>query len=276
MPSEVLISRAKPKPRQKPLLAVGEIAAVLASIAIGLLNAPAGRAQSQESFDVASVKLNKTGGRGGYPGLALGGQRFTATNLPLLALIMLAYNVPTRQISGVPSSFNTEGYDIEAKSDRPLKQEQALGMLRTLLAERFKLTLHRETREQPIYALVVGKGGSKLHESPEESTPDAQKTGRGFVYKSTSMSVLSLVLSQVLGRTVVDKTGLSGRYDFSLEYMPERVGRGVAEGRELAPDSDGLPSIFTAVQEQLGLKLESQKGPVEFIVVDHAEKPSAN
>jgi bla regulator protein blaR1 len=262
---------------RKLLLAVGGFAAVVAPIAIGLLNAPAGHAQSQEAFDVASVKLNKTGGRGGYPGLAPGGQRFTATNLPLLALIMLAYNVTPRQISGVPSSFNTEGYDIDAKCDHPIEREQALRMLQTLLADRFKLTLHRETRDQPIYALVVGKGGPKLHETAEESlTPDAQRTGRRFVYKSTPVSVLTLILSQQLDRTVVDMTGLKGRYDFSLEYTSDRVGRGVLEGREPAPDPDGLPSISTAVQEQLGLKLESRKGPVEFIVVDHAERPSGN
>jgi uncharacterized protein (TIGR03435 family) len=249
---------------------------VFSTMAIALTAAPLSRAQAQEAFDVASVKPNKTGGRGGYPGLAPGGQRFTATNLPLLALIMLAYNVTPRQISGVPRFFDTEAYDIEAKCDHPIKQEQALRMLQTLLADRFKLTLHRETKEQPIYALVVGKGVPKLQESQEESTPDAQRTSRGFVYKRSSMSVLTLILSQQLDRTVVDKTGLNGRYDFSLEYERERVGRGVVEGREPAPNPDGLPSIFIAVQEQLGLKLESQKGPVEFLVVDHADKPSEN
>jgi uncharacterized protein (TIGR03435 family) len=96
------------------------------------------------------------------------------------------------------------------------------------------------------------------------------------MYKSATMPSLTLVLSQQLDRPVVDKTGLTGRYDFSLEYALERTGRGVVEGREPAPDPDGLPSIFTAVQEQLGLKLEPQKGPIAFIVVDHAEKPSAN
>ncbi len=159
------------------------------------------------------MKLNKTGGRGGYPGLAPGGERFTATNLPLLALIMLAYNVTPRQISGVPTSFNDERY-IEAKCDRALKQAQALRMLQTLLADRFKLTLHRETKEQPIYALVVGKGGAKLHGNPEESTPDVQRTGRGFVYKSSPMSILTLILSQELGRKVVDKTELNGTNPF--------------------------------------------------------------
>jgi uncharacterized protein (TIGR03435 family) len=90
------------------------------------------------------------------------------------------------------------------------------------------------------------------------------------------MSLLALILSQQLDRTVVDMTGLNGRYDFSLDYTAERVGRGALEGRDPAPNPDGLPSIFTAVQEQLGLKLESQKGPVEFIVVDHAEEPGGN
>jgi uncharacterized protein (TIGR03435 family) len=248
---------------------------IVAPIAIGLLNPPTGRAQTPDVFDVASVKLNTTHVRGGYPGLAPGGQRFTATNLPLVALIMLAYNVTPNQISGVPSSLGRETYDIEAECEHPIKQAQALRMLQTLLADRFKLILHRETKEQPIYALVVAKGGPKLREDAQESAPDR----RGFVYKSTSMSVLALILSQTTGRTVVDKTGLNGRYDFSLEYTPERAGKGVPEGREEgregASNPNG-PSIFTAVQEQLGLKLEPQKGPVEFIVVDHAEEPSAN
>ena len=244
------------------------VAAML--IAIGLLNGPAGRAQAPEAFDVASVKLNRDGIRGGYPGLAPGGQRFTATNLPLMALIMLAYDVTPRQISGIPSFFVRETYDIEARCDHAVKQEQALRMLQALLSDRFKLTLPREIKEQPIYALVVAKGGPKLRESQQESG-DRQ----GFVYKSTPMSVLALILSQATDRTVVDKTGLVGRYDFSLEYAPERLGRGVVEGREAAPNPDG-PSIFTAVQEQLGLKLEPQKGPVEFIVVDKVERPTEN
>jgi bla regulator protein BlaR1 len=263
---------------KKLTLATAGAAALAVPIFFGAFVAPSpSSAQSQEAFDVASVKVNVTGGYGGYPGLAPGGQRFTATSLPLLALIMLAYNTTPDRISGVPTSFNVELYDVEASCDRPMKQEQALLMLQTLLADRFKLTLHRETRERPIYALVVGKGGPKFHEAAEQlSKPDMQRSGRGFAYKSAPMSTLTLVLSQQLDRPVVDKTELNSRYDFTLEYARERAGRGVAEGREVAPKPDDLPSIFTAVQEQLGLKLESQKGPIEFIVVDHAEKPSAN
>jgi bla regulator protein BlaR1 len=181
---------------KKLALATAGTAALAVPIFFGALVAqPQSSAQSQEAFDVASVKVNVTGGYGGYPGLAPGGQRFTATSLPLVALIMLAYNVTPRQISGVPSSFTTELYDVEASCDHPIQQEQALRMLQTLLATRFKLVLHRETKEEPIYALVVGKGGPKLHESPEGSgsTPARQRTGRGFMYKSATMPGLTLV-----------------------------------------------------------------------------------
>jgi uncharacterized protein (TIGR03435 family) len=255
------------------------IVIAIAVVAIALLNAPASNAQSREMFDVASVKVNATGaGGGGYPGLAPGGQRFTATNLPLTALILLAYDVTPGQVSGVPRSLDAVGYDIEGKSDHPITREQALRMLQRLLADRFKLTLHRETREQPIYALVIAKGGPKLQASSAElSVPVIQKKANGgFVYKGTPLSSLTLILSQEVGRTVIDKTGLTGQYDFSLEYERGRPGRGGPDGTEPAPIPDSLPSVFTALQEQLGLKLESQRGPVEFIVVDHAEKPSAN
>jgi uncharacterized protein (TIGR03435 family) len=135
-----------------------------------------------------------------------------------------------------------------------------------------------EEKEQQIYALVVGKGGPKLRESPAEETglPDRKRSGNSFVFKRAPMATLTLILSQEVGRKVVDKTGLSGRYDFTLEYSLERAGRGGPEGAEPTPNSDGLPSVFTALQEQIGLKLESQKGPDEFIVVDHAEKLAEN
>jgi uncharacterized protein (TIGR03435 family) len=166
-------------------------------------------------------------------------------------------------------------FQVEGKCDHPITKEQASHMFQALLADRFKLIVHRESREQPIYALIVGKNGVKMHESPEDSgLPNVKQSGTGFVVRSAPLATLTLILSQVVGRTVVDKTGLTGRYDFTLQYTPERVRRG-AEG-EAAGNVDGLPSIFTALQEQLGLKLESQKGPVEFIVVDHAEKPLGN
>jgi uncharacterized protein (TIGR03435 family) len=251
---------------------------VISAIAVALASTSQINAQSREAFDVASVKPNTTRGGGTYPGLAPGGKRFTAINLPLTALIMLAYDATPRQISGVPGELDKVGYDIEASCDHPMTKEQASRMLQTLLADRFKLAVHREGRDQPIYALVIGKGGPKLHESPADDTglPDRKRSGSGFVFKRTPMATLTLILSQQEGRTVVDKTGLNGRYDFTLEYALEPSGRGRSEGAEPAPSTDGLASVFTALQEQIGLKLDSQKGSVEFLVVDHAEKLSAN
>jgi uncharacterized protein (TIGR03435 family) len=184
---------------------------VIATIAVTFASTSQINAQTREAFDVASVKPNTTGGGGAYPGLTPGGKRFTATNLPLTALIMLAYDATPRQISGVPTELDKVGYDIEASCDHPMTKEQASRMLQTLLAERFKLAVHREGRDQPIYALVIGKAGPKLHESPPEDTglPDRKRSGSGFVFKRTPMATLALILSQQVGRTVVDKTGLS-------------------------------------------------------------------
>jgi uncharacterized protein (TIGR03435 family) len=265
---------------KRVLLAAAGFAAVAGPVAVGILHAPAGRAQTQtlskDAFEVASVKLNTTGRGGGYPGLAPGGERFTATNLPLIALIMLAYDVNPNQVAGVPDSFNREGYDIEGTCDHRITKEQALRMLQTLLADRFKLLLHREMRNQPVYALVVGKTGSKLQENKEASgLPERRRSDGGFAFTRTPIATLTLILSQEVGRTVVDKTGLTGSYDFTLQYARERMGRGDSDAGASTNPND-LPSIFTAVYEQLGLKLEPQQGPVEFVIVDHAEKPSPN
>lgn len=230
--------------------------------------------QQALAFDAASVKLNTSGGNG-YPGVAPGGKRFTATNLPMTALIMLAYDVTPAQISGVPSALDKVGYDIEATCDHPMTKEGGGRMLQTLLADRFKLVVHREEREQPIYALIIAKGGPKLHESSASKSgpPEIKRNGSAFVFGRRPMSSLALILSQIVGRTVADKTGLGGRYNFTLEYAPERTGSG-RDGAAPA-DTDG-PSIFTALPQQLGLTLDAQKGQIEFIVVDHAETPSAN
>jgi uncharacterized protein (TIGR03435 family) len=227
-------------------------------------------------FEVASIKVNRTGARGASAGPAPGGQRFTAANAPLVMLVMMAYHVTPRQISGLPASFNSEGYDIEAKAEHPVSRDQMMLMLQALLEDRFKLTLRRETKELPVYALVVGKGGPKIRQNIDGGRQGAQRGGAGeSIYKNFPLSDFAFYLSAMLDRTVVDATGLQGGYDFALAWTPERVGRGVVEGREAAPDPDG-PSIFTALQQQLGLKLESQKGQVEFLTVEHVEKPTEN
>jgi uncharacterized protein (TIGR03435 family) len=243
-----------------------------------------------QSFEVASVKPSDPSARGSQMGLSPGGL-FTAKNATLKSLIQQAWDVRDFQISGGPGWLDTEGYDIEAKGDGPgvpedemrkmpeaqrnRMEQEFLLRVRTLLADRFQLKVHRETKELPVYALIVAKGGPKIHPATEDGSPGGGlRTSRGSAgVEITGKKVLlaSLVrrLSDQVSRTVLDKTGLKGSYDFKLTFAPDR-GPGQPPG-----DSDG-PSIFTAVQEQLGLKLDAQKGPVEVLVIDSVQKASAN
>jgi uncharacterized protein (TIGR03435 family) len=236
------------------------------------------KAQSCGTFDVASIKVNTNGLGGGYPELAPGGRRFTATNQLIIALIMSAYEVSPLQISGVPSAFLKEKYDIEATCEQPITKEQLPHVLQVLLAERFHLAIHRELKEQSVYALVVGKGGPKLRRAAhEDGKPSLRQNGFSFTFIDGAMSNLVGVLSQVTGRKVLDRTGLSGAYDFTLTYAPDRGGSGregsnVSSGADNFPDSAFPDSVLTALREQLGLNLESQKSQVEYIVVDRLDR----
>lgn len=233
------------------------------------------KAQSCGAFDVASIKLNTSGVGGGYPELSPGGRRFTATNQLMLELILFAYDVSPRQISGIPSAFFQERYDIEATCELPMTKEQLPHMLQVLLAERFHLSIHREIKEQPVYALILGKGASRLHKSmPEGGKPSLRQNGYSFTFTNAAMSNLAGVLSQLTGRKVLDQTGLRGQYDFTLSYAPDRAGAG-REGISPAVDNPA-DSVFTSLREQLGLNLEAQKGQVEFIVVDHIDQLTPN
>jgi uncharacterized protein (TIGR03435 family) len=295
---------------------------------------PAGSG-SLKTFEVASVKPNRSGDRRMQIGDTPGG--FRAVNVTPKMLIEFAYNVKDPQLSGGPSWIETERYDIDAKADDPpddsvssvtasvgsnvksvankrgepmdLMNERRRQMVQSLLADRFKLTLTRETKDLPIYALVVTKGGPKFHETAlppiDPNNPPAPDgpprpgqpfRGRGIMMgigrgqltmNGVPMSALADALSNQLGRNVVDKTELKGDYDLSLKWTPEEgQGRffggapGAPDGRPAGdapppPDPSG-PSIFTALQEQLGLKLESTKGPVETLVISSIERPSEN
>jgi uncharacterized protein (TIGR03435 family) len=144
-------------------------------------------------------------------------------------------------------------------------------MTRTLLTERFKLTMHRETREVPVYALVIAKNGPKLKKAATDGDDGLSVNAHGYVAKQTSVELLARQLQAQVGRIVLDRTGLAGAYDFKLEFTPQRALGNAGDGSEPAG-----PTIFTALQEQLGLKLESSKAPVEIVVIDHVEKPSEN
>ena len=252
-----------------------------------------------QSFDVASVKPSDPQARGVQMGLSPGGL-FTARNITLKALIQEAWDVRDFQISGGPGWLDTERYDITAKGDGPgvsedemrkmpeaqrnKLQEELLMKVRTLLADRFQLKVHRETKELPVYALIVAKGGPKIQPLTEDGSPGGglsmRRGGAGTEITGNRVPLAYLVhlLSDQVGRTVLDETGLKGSYDFKMSFAPDRgPGQqppGAGDDRQL-PESDG-PSIFTAVQEQLGLKLDAQKGPVEVLVSDSAQKASAN
>lgn len=227
-----------------------------------------------QAFEVASVRLNKSGVRGGTMEFLPGHERFVMTNMSLGALILVAYDITVRQLSGA-ELLGSECYDIAAKAERPATRAEMLEMLRRLLAERFRLTVRRETRELPVYALTVAKGGPKLKagSAPEKDggTPlvpahaggSEAETGH-LIFKNESMSEFAWALSRMQAtgeRVVVDQTALTGTYDFELKWVREG-----AEG----------PSIFEALPEQLGLKLEPKKAPVELVVIDHVERPTGN
>ena len=219
-------------------------------------------------------------------------------------LLTQAYDVREFQISGGPGWINTDRFDIVAKAERSTaaenvpddpgkmteEQRKTIGdqmreRLRALLADRFQLALHRETKEQSVYALVVGKSGSKLQESQTHEGPGPRgpmmRMGRGELSgQGVALDMLTRTLSSQLGRPVIDRTGLKGNFDFKLTWTPDPGQSGGPFGPPGAdapppPDPNG-PSVFTALQEQLGLRLESQKGPVEMLVIDKVEKPSEN
>ena len=297
---------------RKVLLASAGMAAIAGPIVFGLINAPQSRAQSSapasaptRTFDVVSIKPNHD--RGGPFRFGNDPGRLVAENVSLKFLLQIAYRVKDAQISGAPAWTDSDRYNIEAKSDdssadmlRKLSEEeqeaQARLMLQSMLADRFKLALHHEMKELPVYVLVLAKNGSKLHESAD--TPDApapsgppapnepqrrhtlRMNGPGNVSAiAQNLDILADVLSHQLGRPVLNQTGLKGNYDFTLKWTPDMAHRQMPGGTpgDAAPPPDvSGPSIFTALQEQLGLKLESQKGPEDTLVIDHVERPSEN
>jgi len=214
------------------------------------------------SFDVASVRPSQPGANG--TNVLCESGRFTVYRSTVKSLIQLAWRVRDVQVIGGPGWIESDEFYIAAKGDPAANDNQCRAMVQALLVDRFKLTLHQETRQLPVYALVVGPRGAKFHESEASTRPDVAG-GLGQL-KATKVStvILAQTLTRLLDRPVLDLTGLTGRYDFKLEWTPDG-------------DADGTGgSVFAAVQEQLGLRLESKTGPIEVIVIDHVEKPEEN
>jgi uncharacterized protein (TIGR03435 family) len=222
---------------------------------------------TQLKFEVASIKPSAPDAPGTFNRF-LPGSGLRITGATLQFLIELAYNVRRFQISGGPKWIDTDRFDIDARlttSDATAptnpgltreNQQKAAEGLRSLLADRFQLVFHQETREQPVFVLVVAKGGPRLQESTE-SHSFIRRMGPGSIKgQAVALQLLVINLANELGRTVIDKTGLTGRYSFDLKWNPNPS---PAAPASVAPDLDGT-SIFTALQERLGLRLESQKG----------------
>jgi uncharacterized protein (TIGR03435 family) len=231
--------------------------------------------QPSEGFEVASIRPSRNSNAGSNLDSAPGG-RLTATNITVKYLIRLAYGVKDYQIEKAPGWIDSEPYDIAAKSasgrNKNLEEEKSL--LRDLLVSRFQLTTHRETKQMQVYLLVVGKNGPKLKESNDGSRTTTRKGCGHLAGTRLTMDVIATILSRQFERDVLNRTGLPGKYDFQLDWTPDAGPCPAADGPDGA--TANLPSIFTAVQQQLGLKLESSKGPVEILVIDHVERPSEN
>jgi uncharacterized protein (TIGR03435 family) len=258
-------------------------------------------AQDKPSFEVASIRPGSLSIPGGWmrrdPGM------LSITNLTLKEMIVSAWRVRPFQVLGGPAWVDSARYNISAKPEGDVKYEQQMLKLQSLLAERFQLSMHSETRDLPIYALVLarkdGKLGAGLVETKEgtckvaepNSRPERPEPGKPTTplcrtimmnprfLCSFDLPIAGLAgnLSEILGRQVIDQTGLTGNFNINLEWTPnESQALQLPPGVPAPPPPDSPVSIFTAIQEQLGLKLESRKGPVQVWVIDRAEKPSEN
>jgi uncharacterized protein (TIGR03435 family) len=230
-------------------------------------------ADAHPSFEVATINPadpNRTTG-GGF---IVGGHRLIIQSQTVNDLISLAYAVNQKQIVDGPAWLGTKEFDIDGQADQPgvANLQQIQEMLQKLLRDRFNLKLHREKRDLSIYAITVAKGGPKLTRSASTSTlPSQSGHGHGGFqqrkFANNTMSDFALGMQRYMDRPVVDETGLPGRYDFTLRWTPDNLPTN---------EPDAPPGLFTAVQEELGLKLEATKGPTDVLVIDHMEQPSAN
>lgn len=255
------------------------------------------QAQTTETFEVASIRRNLTGNQqgGGLAGPQPGG-RFIAIGAPLRRLIVDAYGV---QVIGGPAWIDTDRFDVNARADGDRTPADIRRMLQPLLAERFKLIVHSETREMPVYLLTAARTDGALRATLRQSDAKCAEEARNFfpsgapgfppacgdfrlgaralTARGMTMAGLARLLSRGVGRPVLDRTGLASAYDLELEWSSdvglESAPPGSAGASELRPDG---VSLFTALQEQLGLRLQASRAPVEVMVVDQAEPPSPN
>jgi uncharacterized protein (TIGR03435 family) len=257
--------------------------AVAALLIAAVPSAPA--QSSRPKFEVASIKPNNSHSDSSNTGMGPG--FLAARNLTLRMLMKMAYHVQDYQIIGGPSWISYEAFDVEAKAAAgaiPALVQQAAAsgedptalMLQSLLEDRFQLKLRHETRDLPVYTLNIAKNGSLLKPTREQKAPNGMKIlFADITGTSVPLSQFMTALAAQLDRPVLDKTRLEGYFDFHLKWSPQATSPDTRP--ELSPPLDATgPSLFTALEEQLGLKLESSKGPVEVLVIDSVQKPSEN
>jgi uncharacterized protein (TIGR03435 family) len=290
-----MTARAAPRLRIGALfLCVTAIASLPPIDAMAQAGPPGSNAQEASAqppaFEVAAIKPDKSGDSGSHTNFNNG--RFSATNVTVKRVIEYeAYDIPEKQIEGGPAWLGSDRFDIEAKMDdatfdkmhklsRDERNLLSRQLFQQLLADRFKLVVHWETRQLPVYALVIAKSGSKLERSKIADGGTSFSSGNGkLTAKGVTMDklaqTLTSVLSRELDRMVVDQTGITGTYDIVLAWSPADRSAVLADASTGNGEPAG-PSIFTALQEQAGLKLVSAKAAVQTLVVDHVEQPSAN
>jgi uncharacterized protein (TIGR03435 family) len=267
-------------------MAATAITSVIASTVLVIFGAPSVQAQQPAAaleFDAVSVKPADPNSRHGTVVNVTPGGMLHVVNATLKDLIETAYDVRTFQIEGAPKWADSNRYDIEATpgqrpqgaAGRPPGWANVRSKVQALLKDRFQLQLHRETRTAPIYSLAIAKGGIKPKGlAASQSPPKGINASRtSMTGEAASMKDLAYKLSRLLQRPVVNNTGLDGNYDFKLEWTPD-PGPSAPDGQPA--EISGGPSLFSAIQQQLGLRLESEKGPVEVLVIDHVDKPSDN
>ncbi|WP_158819398.1 TIGR03435 family protein [Granulicella sp. S156] len=242
-------------------------------------------ADADPSFDVATIKPNDSGATS-LQQLTMNGRNFTIRNGSLVDLIAFAYEVQAKQIEGGPAWMDKDRYDIAAVPDKEgtPNPQQIRSMIRKLLADRFSLKFHHDKRELSAFVLTVGKNGQKL--TPTQL--NGPLPGLGFgpgkgglslrVINGTMVDFTGFLQSLVLDRPVVDQTGLTGKFDFTFTFTPDdsEFNGHPPQLPKQADDVEAAPGLFDAIQQQIGLKLDAKKTPVDVIVIDHVDKPSAN
>jgi bla regulator protein blaR1 len=250
----------------------------MAPLAFTILTSLAVCAQPSDgpaAFEVASIKPSAPGSR--FDIRPDPGGRFTARSLTVKLLVGLAYDVRDYQISGGPDWTNTEKFDIVARADHDVSRQELRMMLRTLLADRFQLQIRQDTRAMSVYSLGLAKNGPKLQEAdPATRRSGIRASGSQMIGAPATMAQLARALEDSLSRPVLDNTNLQGKYDFKLEWSPtNNAMRFPGDDGNIGSDAQG-PSLFTALQEQLGLKLVREKGSGTFLVIQRVERPSEN